>query len=235
MSNAQKFIDKYKLFESAVRTTYGLANEDSVRNFLCRQPEFSRYQAEIVCCQETRNLLQHQPMVRGEYPVEPSDKLIETLDFLMAKVLDRRTCMDICTKASAVFSAKPSDSVRKAMTMMRLKRYSCIPIVDDEGRVLGIFGEGSIFDYLADEGIVELSNELCFADIEDYTHIDGREGVLNLFVSHNYPVDKLLNRIESALDATGRFQVAIVTNTGNKSEPLQGIVTPWDVIAGDVL
>ena len=45
MSNAQKFIDKYKLFESAVRTTYGLANEDSVRNFLCRQPEFSRYQA----------------------------------------------------------------------------------------------------------------------------------------------------------------------------------------------
>ena len=42
MSNAEEFIEKYKVFESAVRTTYGLSNEESVRIFLCRQPEFAR-------------------------------------------------------------------------------------------------------------------------------------------------------------------------------------------------
>ena len=233
MSNAQEFIDKYKLYESAVRTTYGLANEDSVRNFMCSQPEFSRYQAEIVCCQETRNLLQHQPMIGGEYPIEPSRKLIETLDFLTAKVLDRQTCIDICTKANAVFSARPCDSVREAMATMRSKRYSCIPILDEEGRAIGIFSEGSIFDYLADEGIVELSDELRFSDIENYTQLEGREGVLNLFLPYNYSVDKLLNRIDAAADAMERFQVAIITNTGSKSEPMQGIVTTWDVISAE--
>lgn len=231
MSNAEEFISKYKLFESAVRTTYGLSNEESIRNFLCKQPEYSRYQAEIVCCQETRNLLQHQPLIQGEYPVEPSDKLVKTLDFLMAKVLDRQTCMDICVKASAVFSAKPHDSVKKAMTTMRAKRFSCIPVIDEEGKVLGIFSEGSIFDYVADEEIVELNDALCFEDLEGYIDLDGREGALNLFLPHNYSVDKLLNRIEDATNAHERFQVAIITNNGSRSEPMQGIVTPWDVIA----
>jgi len=235
MSNAEEFIEKYKEFESAVRTTYRLDNEESVRMFLCRQPEFSRYQAEIVCCQETRNLLQHQPKIRGEYPVEPSRKLIETLDFLTAKVLDRETCKDICVKANAVFSVKPHDSVKSAMATMRAKRYSCAPVVDDEGKVLGIFSEGSMFDYLADEGIVELSETLCFEDLKGYTDPDGREGVLNLFLPYNYPVDKLLNRIESATNAKERFQVAIITNTGNRSEPMQGLVTTWDVIAGETI
>lgn len=235
MSNAEVFINKYKEFESAVRSEYGLGNEESIRNFLRDQPEFSRYQTEIACCQETRNLLQHQPMIRGEYPVEPSNKLIETLDFLTAKVLDRKTCLDICVRANAVFSAKLHESVKKAMATMRSKRYSCIPIVDDENRVLGVFGEGSIFDYLADEGIVELDDALCFDDLKDYIDPDGREGTLNLFLPHNYLVDKLLNQIENATNAAQRFQVAIITNTGSRSEPMQGIVTPWDVIASDSL
>jgi len=235
MSNAEEFIEKYKVFESAVRTTYGLSNEESVRIFLCRQPEFVRYQAEIVCCQETRNLLQHQPKIRGEYPVEPSAKLVETLDFLTAKVLDKETCMDVCVKASNIFSAKLHDSVKEAMATMRLKHYTCIPIIDDENRVVGIFSEGSIFDYLADEGIVELSEELRFSDLKDYIDVEGREGTLNLFVPYNYPVYKLLNRIESAMNAKERFQVAIVTNGGKKSEPMQGLVTLWDIVAGNEL
>ncbi|MBR0404685.1 MAG: CBS domain-containing protein [Eggerthellaceae bacterium] len=231
MPNAEEFIEKYKEFESAVRTTYRLSNEESIRNFLCQQPEFSRYQAEIVCCQETRNLLQHQPMIQGEYPVEPSGKLVEMLDFLTARVLDRKTCIDVCVKANNVFSVKLQDSVKGAMATMRAKHYSCIPVVDDERRVIGIFSEGSIFDYLADEGIVELSDTLSFEDLKAYIDPDGREGVLNLFLPHNYLVDKLVNRIESAANATKRFQVAIITNTGDRSEPMQGIVTPWDVIA----
>ena len=235
MSNAEVFIDKYKSFEMAVRAAYGLSNEESIRSFLCRQPEFSRYQAEIVCCQETRNLLQHQPMVRGDYPVQPSNKLIEALDALTAKVVDRKTCLDICVRASAVYSAGLHDSVRAAMATMRARRYSCIPIVDDCKRVIGIFSEGSIFDYLADEGIVELSDELSFGDLEGFIGLEGREGCLNLFLPHNYLVDKLVNRIEHAAGTGKRFQVAIITNSGDMSEPMQGIVTPWDVLASDLL
>ena len=235
MSNAEKFIDKYKVFESAVRSTYGLSNEDSIRNFLCKEQKFSRYQAEIVCCQETRNLLQHQPKIRGEYPVEPSDKLIEALDFLTEKVLDRETCLDICVKAGEVFSAKLQDSVKGAMATMRAKRYSCIPVIDEKDRVIGIFSEGSIFDYLADEGIVELGDALRFKDLEGYIDLGGREGTVNMFLSRTYPVEKLLNRIETATNAGQRFQVAIITNNGSSSEPMLGIVTPWDVIAGESL
>ena len=233
MSNAAEFIDKYKVFENAVRTAYGLSNDESIRNFLPRQPRFARYQTEIVCCQETRNLLQHQPMIRGEYPVEPSEKLIAVLDMLTAMVVDRQTCMDICVKSNAVFSATPRDSVKQAMATMRAKRYSCIPIIDDDARVIGIFSEGSIFDYLADEEIVELNDNLRFEDLGKYIEPNGREGTLHLFLPHNYSVDKLLNRIESATNSMERFEVAIITNNGDKSEPMQGIVTPWDVIGND--
>ena len=235
MSNAQVFIEKYKIFESAVRNAYELGNEESIRSFLCHQPEFAKYQAEIVCCQETRNLLQHQPMIRGDYPVEPSDKLIEVLDALTARVIDRKTCLDICVRASSVFSAGLNDGVKAAMTTMRARRYSCIPIVDERSRVLGIFREGSIFDYLAGEGIIELSDGLTFRDLESFIGIEGREDSLNLFLPHSYPVDKLMNRIEHAANTAKRFQVAIITNTGDPAEPMQGIVTPWDVFASDVL
>ena len=235
MSNAAEFIDKYKVFENAVRTTYGLGNEESIRNFLHTQTKFARYQSEIACCQETRNLLQHQPLIKGEYPIEPSDKLIAVLDGLTAMVLDRKTCADICVKADRVFSAAPHDSVKRAMAVMREKRYSCIPIVDGDNKVVGIFSEGSIFDYLADEGIVDLDEGLRFEDLGKYIEPNGREGTLHLFLPHYYLVDKLVNRIESASNAMERFEVAIITNKGGKTEPMQGIVTPWDVIDNDNL
>lgn len=235
MTNAELFIQKYKELETAVRTTYGLGNEESIRNFLSHQPEFSRYQAEIACCQETRNLLQHQPMIRGEYPVQPSDRLIEALDDLMARVVDKKTCKDIYVRARDVFSAGLGDSVKAAMATMRERHFSCIPIVDERDQVLGIFSEGSIFDYLAGEGIVELSDELNFDDLEEFIGLEGREDALYLFLPHSYPVDKLVNRIEHAANTAKRFQVAIITNTGDPSEPMQGLVTPWDVFASDVL
>ena len=138
-------------------------------------------------------------------------------------------------KAKDIFSAKLNDSVKEAMAMMRTKNYTCIPIVDDSNRVIGIFGEGSVFDYLADEGIVELSDDLRFEDLKEYIDVGGRKGTLNLFVPYKYPVDKLLNRIESAMNAKERFQVAIITNNGDKSEPMQGLVTLWDIVAGNEL
>ncbi len=230
MDNSQLFIEKYKKLESVVRRAYRLPKENSIPNFLKNQNPFSKYYNDISYCQEVRNFMQHREKVDQRFAIEPNEAMLTFIDQLIEKVENRPKCRDICVKFRDIERRTLSDSVKETIKVMRRKVYTHIPIFED-GVLIGVFDENSLFNYVAEKEIVDVDDRLTFADIREYLSIQGREMEEFLFVRASMYVEDLEKEIQRYFNKNKRVGIAFLTVNGREHEPIQGMVTPWDIIA----
>lgn len=230
MTNADRFIDKYKQLEEAVRFTYGLREEDSVTHYLLNKDKFRSYRDEFQYCKEVRNLLSHKKKIGGSFAVEPSEEMIEFLDNLIAKVKNRPRCYDIHIRLGEVYHQTLDARVRDTLVTMHKSSYRCVPILDPRGVVAGIFDLDSFLSYIATRGADSLNPELRFSDIADFISLDKKKEDKIIFVRDDSFADELEERIENALKKGVRTELAVVTANGSPKEKMLGIITPWEII-----
>lgn len=229
MSNADKYIEKYKLLEEIVRSTYNLKDEDSISYYLRNQASFKEFNDDIKYCQDVRNLLSHKKKLNNNFAVEPNDQMLIFIDRLIEKIKNLPKCKDIQIKKSCVFWQSLDGPVKQTMKLMSEKMYTHVPILEND-RVIGVFDENSIFNYLAAEEIIEINESLTFQDIQQYLSLDDREMESFLFFKPTAYVEELKDKIEVEFKKGKRIGIVFITNNGKRSEPLQGIITPWDII-----
>lgn len=230
MTNADIFIDKYKQLEEVVRSTYHLKNNDSISFYLSGQVKYQRFKDDIKYCQDVRNLLSHKKKLNNSFAVEPNKQMIEFIDNLISRIKKRAKCLDIQVKINDVFWETIDGNVKETMKIMRENLYTHVPILEN-GIVIGVFDENSIFNYLAKEEIIEVDSELSFKDIEEYISLEGRDMEEFLFFKNDGYVEELENIIESYFKKGKRAGITFLTQNGKTNERLQGIITPWDIIS----
>ena len=230
MTNADIFIDKYKQLEEVVRSTYHLKDNDSISFYLSGQVKYQRFKDDIKYCQDVRNLLSHKKKLNNSFAVEPNKQMIEFIDNLISRIKKRAKCLDIQVKINDVFWETIDGNVKETMKKMRENLYTHVPILEN-GIVIGVFDENSIFNYLAKEEIIEVDSELSFKDIEEYISLEGRDMEEFLFFKNDGYVEELENIIESYFRKGKRAGITFLTQNGKPNERLQGIITPWDIIS----
>ncbi len=230
MTKADEFIEEYKKLEGVVRSVYRIGDEDSISYYLNKQGKYRKFKEDIKYCQEVRNLLQHKSKLWDEFSVEPSQQMIQFIRILIEKVRNRLKCNDIQIVRKGVFCQPLNGNVKAAMKTMREKMYTHIPIIED-GRVIGVFDENSVFCYLADEGIVDIGEKLTFGEMKGYCSLEGREMEEFLFFKATSYVDELENEFEKTFRNKKRIGMVFLTANGKVTEELQGIITPWDILA----
>lgn len=228
-SNAEVFIEKYKELEEAVRNTYHLNRRDSISFFLERQEKYKSDKNEIRYCQEIRNLLQHKRKIGNAYPVEPTDKTIAYISSLIGKVRNRKKCCDICVRFSDIYRQTIDGNVKATVNVMREKAYTCVPIMDGK-RVVGVFDENSLFNYIGENGTNKLDGEFTFKDIERYLSLENRELEEFLFFDDSKLVDDLEYEFEKSFRRGKRIALVFLTPTGKADEEIVGMLTAWDVL-----
>ena len=190
MDNSQLFIEKYKELEAIVRKSYGLPEQDSISYFLKKQDKFNRYYDDISFCQEVRNFMQHKKKINSRFAIEPNDAMLAFIEQLITRVASRPQCKDICIKFKDIEWRSPSDSVKASIKTMREKVYTHIPIIDN-GVLIGVFDENSLFNYVAENEIVDVDDKLTFNDIMQYLSVKDREMEEFLFVKATMYVEDL--------------------------------------------
>ena len=231
MDKSKLYIEKYKELEAVVRKTYGLPEHDSISYFLKKQDKFNRYYDDISFCQEVRNFMQHKKKVNDRFAIEPNDAMLVFIDQLITRVESRPQCKDICIKFKDIEWRSPSDSVKSTIKVMRQKVYTHIPIIENDV-LIGVFDENSLFNYVAENEIVDVDDKLCFNDIRQYLSVKGREMEEFLFVKATMYVDDLEKEVQKYFSQNKRVGIAFLTANGRESEPIQGLITPWDIISG---
>lgn len=232
MQPVDEFIEAYKDLEEAVRRVYKLAKSDSVASELKRQPRFEQQKADIQSVTELRNYLLHNSRLDGAYAAEPSAEAIRFVRELTAVVNNRPRCRDICVPKGQIISARLEDPVKPTMERMREEGHSSIPILRD-GRVIGIFDERSFFAYVTrcNGEVFAPDGGLTFRDIEEHILVSSRDMQAYAFSSMNDYVDAVTGIFERQLENGKRIRMVMLTFSGKATDRLQGIITPWDIIA----
>lgn len=229
MTNAELFIEKYKRLEKAARLKYSLKDSDSILRAIQNDEDMREFWADIKLCQNVRNLLQHERKLDSGYPVEPSEELISVLNTLIDELEDRPKCIDIATKK--VFSGSLNGRVLPAVNTMRRRGFTTIPIVKNR-RVVGVFDQARLFAYISDNPEHKLSESLRFSDISDYLTGEKLGNTYVLFISGETYAEDLRDKVERESRRAKRLSAAFVTDNGDKSGRLLGMITPLDILKG---
>ena len=188
-----------------------------------KEPYYSKYDF-IDFCRECRNRISHNSyendfIMYGEKMIEKLEEIIEEIKHPY-KVFDKST--------KNVKYANLNDNVRDVMLEMMNKSYTHIPIYDNN-KLIGIFSENTLFNYLYKNKIIEVDENTTFNDIIDFISIDNAKEVIK-FVARNKLYDDVCMEFIKEFKKGSKLSCVLVTENGKSSEKVIGILTSWDII-----
>lgn len=232
MNRVDEFIEEYKKLEESTRRVYKLTRDQSIVSELKRQPGFAHLKSEIQSCADLRNFFQHNSRLDGNFAAEPTEATIAFVRELVAMVNNRPRCRDICVRKRDIIWRGLNDSVKDAMQLMKEQGHSCIPILQD-GRVVGVFDERALFDYVTQSSgdLFKKDGTLTFKEILPFISVAQRNMETFAFAGMNAFADDAAELFEKKLENGKRIRLVLLTNSGKAADRLQGIITPWDILA----
>ncbi len=229
MSNTEKFLDKYKLLEAALKQKYG---DSMTVSRLESTKEFFYCSRRIKQTRELRNLLSHNAKIDGEWPCEVSGNLIEFLDSLISRVLDPPRLCDVALPIERVLTATLDSRVSSVMAEMHRRDISKVPVLDERGVVIGMFSHQSVFDNICSNG-GEHIYEKRFSEIEHLIRIDGENELCYPYAKWTDTCESAERLVESITAQHKRARLILLTENGKKNERLLGALTAWELLQTD--
>lgn len=226
--NNKKLKDLYTEFEDAINKTYPDITGKIYEKIECLKrkrinPFFSEYEF-IDFCRKYRNLISHN--VEENKYLDFTNEMIEKFEKIIEEVKRPYTVYSKSTKN--LFDANINEYVIDKMKVMIEKSYTHIPIYDNE-KLVGIFSENSLFNYLYDNEIVEIDKYTTFNDIKDYIDINNLKEIVK-FVSKDDLYDNVVNSFIAEFKNKNKLSCVFITNSGKQTEKVIGILTTWDII-----
>lgn len=224
------FFDTYRNFEKIFREIFKLSPSDSIPIHL-KSSKYRFHYDKINYCASYRNFIAHTPPSKfNSFVVEPTDEMIRFLNEFSDILLNRKTCKDIAIPVSQIMSASHDDFVLAAMKKMKQHNYTQIPIMVDK-KVIGVFRDTSLFNFIIEYGSEMFDETTRFVDLEPYINKEGNDGEVIRFYPHSLYIEELETEFKKEFDEGCRIGMVLLTQSGNDTEQLTGLITPWDLIA----
>ncbi|MBQ4472236.1 MAG: CBS domain-containing protein [Alphaproteobacteria bacterium] len=176
----------------------------------------------LMTCNSIRNILSHKEQAKFIATPQP---LINELHRIVQRYT--QTAYDISIKD--VYFKKITDPLLPTLKDMKEKIYTHVPILDENDAFLGVLSESSIFNYIAkqEELLLDL-RDLKISELADELNID-RNNESFKFVPRDMSILQLKDIFNKELESKKRLGAVFVTETGQKSEKILGIITSWDM------
>lgn len=224
------------LFEAIKKLVNEIAGIDSYELQLDVASERSRRVkdrlSDIRHVRNVRNILAHPQAQSGAPAVVVTPDLLNRTQRLLETLTTVRTANTAGVPLGKLFTATTDTRLITVADTMRDKRYSHVPVLDERKRVIGVFNESAIFDYLVKQTIIELTETMVVADIMDHCHLDAGHTESFRFIRPATTEDEMLDALINVEGEFTRVGALFVTPSGNPNEPLQRMVTVWDVMSG---
>ena len=232
MSNADEFIDKYKILENLIRKKFNIDSyNDSAIAKIEVLPQFRSIKEELQYARSIRNLLSHNSKINGNYPIEPNIELVKNLDRLIAYIDKPPKAYDKCIKITNVFHASWDDKIYPIMQEMKKNSYTHVPILNN-GVVEGVFSENTLFGALIEEELIYDKISTTFSNdlIKKHTLINNHVSETFVFVKKDLLLEDAKDLFNKSFGRNERLSVLFITENGKETEKLLGILTPWDIL-----
>lgn len=232
MEPNDQFIRLYEALKTRINAIAGIDSANMELTQACeRSKRVLGHRSEIWHVRDVRNLIAHPPAnSRGPTVVVTSDLMRRTQRLLDA-LTTVRTASTAGVPLEKLFTVTTDTKLIMVADTMRAKRYSHVPILDERKRVIGVFNESAIFDYLVSQTIIELTDTMVVADIMDHCRLDAGHTESFRFVRPDTTEDEMLDVLVNIEGDFTRVGALFVTASGTVTEPLHRMVTLWDVVS----
>ena len=230
-----RFLSAFNEIESHLRTLYG---QNSYIGFVDILDEAARksfgirsHRNELKAFALLRNAIVHNPFRRNIDPIaEPHREIVEEIERILIDITKPKTAYEaISVKISGIFSIGGNSNVHEIMKTMRKMKYSYVPIIEN-GSVIGVFSENTIFSYLIDNEIFMVEKDMRISNFGEYLLLNANDNEKFLFISKKESVyDSIQKFQQDSLDEK-RIGAMFITENGKQTESLLGLITPWDIV-----
>ena len=227
MTTEERFGEKWKELEAAVRLAFPTWDGRTVENFLNQMRVEGVDFTRLMALRMARNALTHNPKLNDKPIVTLNEGVLPFLDDVIARIKILPTAANILIPRDDVFSGLLSDMIHDVVYTMLEKVFSHVPVLDSDDCVIGVFSESTMLE-MSKAGIQDDGNAT-LGDVSQFLPCGKHTAEVFRFVPKNDPITHLRYLCAEALGKRERIGMFFVTENGKENEQLLGILTVWDI------
>ena len=229
----EKFIRTFEAIVTQVNERAGvpLSHSFEIEKAAMRDGIVRRNREVLIYIRNVRNALQHPKHSSDGHALQVSESFLEEVQDLLKHLTRPPTASSAGVPREKIKTASTDDRLGDLADEMKRGGFSHVPIVDECDVVIGVFNEAAVFDHLWADTETIVGRQMQIADILLNCSLDANHTEIFRFIKPATPVDDLVDMFLDLNSPTTRLGAAFVTASGKKSDPLQRLITPWDVLA----
>ncbi|MFA5006565.1 MAG: CBS domain-containing protein [Candidatus Izemoplasmatales bacterium] len=233
MENNEFFERLYNELEDLLRIRYRLEPNASAVYF--HENRVGGQTAKnLRAIRELRNYIVHDKRTDTITTCIVSDEAIRFLERAIEGLKRPRRAIDVCVLKERILFAWITSPVKPLLAAMLERNISHVPVLDDSGRILGVFSGTTLFAQAAGTEVLAVGPKTTMRDFERYlplaAHVENY-----LFVDRTTPLEELIELFGATPKGGRKTKMIFVTEHGVPEERILGLITPWDILDGDVV
>lgn len=227
------FIRIFEDIASEVNRRAGMPNSYSfeIERASGRDGFVRKNRALLVYIRDVRNALQHPKHGSDGDAIQISKGFLDEVHALLDHLRNPPTANSVGVPRKEIRTAVLGDRLGDLADEMKLRGFTHVPILDERDAVVGVFNEGAVFDHLWAETETIVGRQMTISDIFPSCRLDANRMETFRFVGPRTSLDDLVEMFLSVESPLTRVGAAFVTASGKETEPLQRLITPWNVLA----
>jgi predicted transcriptional regulator len=170
---------------------------------------------------------------KGGFIAEPTESAVKEFKSLVNELLNPPNLMNVAVKRPEIYSTTFDARAIDVMQEMNRKSYSHVPVLSDN-KVLGVFSENTVFSFIATVDDV-IHKDTRIEEFSAHLPIDKHLSEAFAFVSQRTPINEVCQIFSQARERGVRIGAVFITLSGQSDEPLQGMITAWDLAGADYI
>lgn len=236
MTKNNEFLTLYNQMDVLLRKKYNIASrsiscvkryEDELKKSIHRSIRGRGFALESI--RTIRNTLIHDAKIYNYDAFIISDEVISFLKNEIEMLMYPTKIIDIAIKKDQVFLITKDDEIAKTITYMASHKLSHAPIVDETGRVIGVFSESTLYAYLLANHHLNITDKMKIGELLNYTALDKHISERFLFVKESELLIDLKEDFIKKSKEEKRLAMIFITKNGSDFEPILGIITALDL------
>lgn len=232
--NNEEFIKLYNELDAFVETKYDRYSDESniyflINKFRKSDLEIERdYSKKLDSIRKIRNLVVHESGIIDTLFYVSND-VLETLKEIIKYVENPILPKDVMINFNKLYYARLETKIYELINIIYNQGVSNIPILNEFNIVIGVFNS-DILLAIAYKNI-SLNKETTISDIKPFVLFNDMQNNRFEFVSLNEEIETLNELfLKSKEKFNKRLPMIFVTKNGKQLEPLQGVITPTDLL-----
>lgn len=231
-SNNERFLNLYKKLEALLAHIVHARPQDSpvwvYENLLKKSDDISKKtrSEKYSIARQMRNILAHDDMGDND-PFEVSVESIMFLEEELRILEAEKTAKEVCVPFSNLVYATKNSLVTNIASIMLEKGITNVPILNQR-KVIGMFNGKAFIHMMRSRKSVQINEQTIMKDIKQFLYLDMNDGIRYEFVAKDTRIDQLDHLF--LRNKKGKTELLIVTETGDKFEPIIGVISPHDIL-----